>query len=184
MQPFADHLREFQVPALANLHFAIARKDHINRSQYMLVCARPYGMAYDQRIVTLNESTSADEAPILCGPSGHPLIWFDCPDDLGTSQRVPGGLLYALLEARPTVLRLTGRTRKVFTDAGGLHPVREVEILLREEELARMCCYCGQPEYINGCDPVPYPSSNRFTRCGNDPTKPQYLCSTVRLCSV
>ncbi|EPS94153.1 hypothetical protein FOMPIDRAFT_1055348 [Fomitopsis schrenkii] len=170
MPPFSQ-LRDFTTPGFGHntLRFAFARKDATNRNQYMLVCALPYGMAYDQRIVTLNRSTTAAEAdaPTL-SPSKHPIIFFDCNFD--PNPTIPRGLLGILLQAEPPVIRLTGNSRKIHTELGAPKLVPEVEILMGEDDLAHMCCYCGAPEFIEL-------APRRFKRCNNDPAQPQYICS-------
>ncbi|KZT68260.1 hypothetical protein DAEQUDRAFT_336989 [Daedalea quercina L-15889] len=163
---YAD-LRAFTTPAYGVLRFALARKDSTNRNQYMLVFAEPYGMACDRRVATLNEFTSAREAdaPTLSA-SGHPLIWFDCTMDLNPKNQ--DGILHALLQVEPPVIRLTGRTRKVPTESGDVQLVREVEILLGEDDLAHVCYYCGNPEFFE-----PY---HRYKRCNSNPAPPRYIC--------
>ncbi|KAH9910630.1 uncharacterized protein B0H18DRAFT_443126 [Fomitopsis serialis] len=145
----------FVTPAYAKggLCFALARKDSLNRNQYMLVFARPYGMAYDRRGPTLNCAASSNEAdaPGLSS-SGHPMICFDCDIDLNPLRPEPKGMLNALLQAEPPVIRPTGRTRKMVDKSGGVELVHEVEILVDEDGLSH--------------------------RCNKDSTRPQYLCPT------
>ncbi|KAH9914028.1 uncharacterized protein B0H18DRAFT_151886 [Fomitopsis serialis] len=85
------------------------------------------------------------------------------------SQAEPKGMLNALLQAEPPVIRPTGRTRKMVDKSGGVELAHEVEILVDEDGLSHVCCYCGQPEFIEPC---------RFKRCNKDSTRPQYLCPT------
>lgn len=122
--------------------FSFARKDAINRNQYMLVLALPYGMAYDRRVATLNRSTTEVDVPTL-SPSNHPIILFDCAFN---PNKDPRGFLGALLQAEPPVVRLTGNSRKMQTKLGAAKLVPKVEILMNEDDLAHMCCYCGYIE--------------------------------------
>ncbi|KAH9914006.1 uncharacterized protein B0H18DRAFT_1125869 [Fomitopsis serialis] len=163
----------FRMPAYARglLVFALARKDSLNRNQYMLVLAEPYGMADDRRVATLNCSTSANEADApASSPSEHPVIWFDCDVDRDPLVTEPkGGVYNAMLQADPPVIRPTGRTRKMVAEPGGVQVAHEVEILPGEDELSHMCCYCGQSELLG---------PTRFKRCDRDTARPQYWCST------
>lgn len=45
-----------------------------------------------------------------------------------------------------------------------------MEILMGEDDLARVCCYCGNAEFV---EPM------RYTKCNGDPAQPQYMCPTV-----
>ena len=168
-------IRDFSSPAFANGHiyFAIARKDDANRNQYMLVLARGHGMAVTRKGATLNSSTSsaAAEAPTLSS-SGHPLIWFDADWERDPSAPLfpEGGLLNALLAAEPPVIRTTGRSRTQRTKKGEGHEAPEVEILLGEDELAHICCYCGDVELLEG---------DRWQRCNNSTSAPAYGCTKV-----
>ncbi|KAI0720885.1 hypothetical protein C8Q72DRAFT_89420 [Fomitopsis betulina] len=165
--PLPPQLRDFTTPrfGLSALGLGFARKDATNRNQYMLFWALPYGMAYDRRITSLNQSTTAAEAdaPRL-SPSKHPIIHFDC--DFDPYPGDPRGILGILLEAEPPVIRLTGNSRKIQTELGALKLIPEVEILMDEDELTHICCYCGISEYI------PW----RFERCNGDRARPEYIC--------
>ncbi|KZT68258.1 hypothetical protein DAEQUDRAFT_812227 [Daedalea quercina L-15889] len=166
-------IRHFSSPAFANGHisFALARKDDVNPNQYMLVLARGYGMAETRRGATLNATTSSGvgDAPSLSS-SGHPLIWFDADweHEAGDPDFPEGGLLNALLAAEPPVVRTTGRTRPMMSKRSEERVAQEVEILLGEDELAHVCCYCGEPELLD---------VDRWKLSNDDVTRPMYCCS-------
>ncbi|KAH9836069.1 uncharacterized protein C8Q71DRAFT_868116 [Rhodofomes roseus] len=168
-------IRDFSTPAFASggVRLALARRDDVNRNQYMLVLATGYGMAETRKGATLNctTSSSAANAPAL-SPAGHPLIWFDANWDRepGDSTFPEGGLLNSLLAAEPPVVRLTGRGRTAADKLkGGERVAQEVEILLDEDELAHVCCYCGEPELVDG---------ERWKLCNDTASQPAYCCPT------
>lgn len=121
----------FDAPALVpGVDFGIARSP---RGRYAVVFAKGNGMLESRRFSALHAEDAAE-----LSADGRPLIWFDAaidrdPRNLGP----PGGTLAALLAATPPVIRLTGRTRG---------ETREVEILLAEDELARVCGSCWAVE--------------------------------------
>lgn len=166
----------FTTPAYCQggLEFAIARKAPPNPHQYMLVFSRAYGMAASSKVAILNCSTTARaiDAPKL-SPAGRPLIWLDSDMDRSPWNIGPpgGDMLTALLEANPPVIRATGRTRMMIAQPGGAKNAHEVELLLEEDQLSRMCRYCGGTELAE---------ADRFMRCGGDDARPEYMCFTVR----
>jgi hypothetical protein len=64
-------------------------------------------------------------------------------------------LLHILLAAEPSVIRTTGRTKGFSLSAGDpeaqnrVQVLPEVEILLDEEDLARVCYFCLGTEIVN-----------------------------------
>ena len=155
------------------LEFAIARKAPPNNHQYMLVFPRAYGMAATLKVATLNCSTTARavEAPKL-SPAGRPLIWLDSDMDRSIWNMSLTGedMLGALLHVDPPVIRATGRERMMIAQPGGAKVAREVELLLEEDQLARMCRYCGCTELAE---------THRYKRCGGDDARPEYMCPNV-----
>ncbi|EJD51240.1 hypothetical protein AURDEDRAFT_182000 [Auricularia subglabra TFB-10046 SS5] len=120
----------FDSPQLVagQVDFGIARSG----GQYILVFAKGNGMLVSRRFSELN----VDHA--VLSADGHPLIWFDAAIDRDPRNLGPaGGTLAALLAASPSVVRLTGRVRG---------ETQEVEVLLDEDELARVCSSCGLVE--------------------------------------
>ena len=167
----------FTTPAYCQggLEFAIARKAPPNPHQYMIVFSRAYGMAASSKVATLNCSTTAraiDEPKL--SSEGRPLLWLDSDMDHSSWSISPPGIdtLSALLHATPPVIRATGRTRMMIAQPGGAKDAREVELLLEEDELSRMCRYCGCTELAE---------AHRFRRCGGDDVRPEYVCFTVRI---
>ncbi|EIN08876.1 hypothetical protein PUNSTDRAFT_52343 [Punctularia strigosozonata HHB-11173 SS5] len=85
-----------------------------------------------------------------------------------TPSRVPGGTLDALLAInykRPP-LRLTGGMRLDARAPGGR--ALQAEVLLEEDALLRVCCYCGCVERAN--------HSTQFERCGGRGYNSLYWC--------
>jgi hypothetical protein len=59
---------------------------------------------------------------------------------------------------------------------GGLQATSEVEIVLSEDELARVCWYCEAIETETDAK-----EGDRFIPCGGDGYETTYMCSQVRL---
>ncbi|EIN08879.1 hypothetical protein PUNSTDRAFT_143573, partial [Punctularia strigosozonata HHB-11173 SS5] len=149
-------------PVLTGFPFALARKSHIDPFQYVLVST--WGpSAFEVCYVTTLNSTS----PAELSPHGKPLLWV-VPDIEMTPSRVPGGTLDALLAInykRPP-LRLTGGMRLDARAPGGR--ALQAEVLLEEDALLRVCCYCGCVERAN--------HSTQFERCGGRGYNSLYWC--------
>jgi hypothetical protein len=165
----------FTSPDLAQggLSYAIARK---SPNTYLLVFARAYGMAASRIVAVLNASTPrSNRAPTLpVSSSGKPLLWLDADLDR-QNLGLEGGMLKALLAAEPSVIVATGRTRGMYMAEGGLWETSEVEILLSEDELARVCWYCEAIETETDVK-----EGDRFVPCGGEGYETTYMCSQVR----
>jgi len=80
--------------------------------------------------------------------SKHPFLWFSLPPQATSAFGGNDKLLYILLAAEPPVIQTTGRTKEFSLSAGDLEAqnqvqvLPEVEILLDEEDLARVCYFC------------------------------------------
>lgn len=148
---YADH------PQLAGgiLDFALTRAGDNNPNHFEVALAKGYGFLYDRsarRYSELNYSTPPGRAGIPeLSEHGFPLIWFDARLDrqVGVPEDSPSGMLAALLKADPPVIRLTGRTKKMHCSGvyAGAREASEVEVLLKEDDLARICSYCGVLEW-------------------------------------
>lgn len=148
--------------------YALARKDDSNPNQFMVVYTQSYGFVEGRDVGILNRSTSSTDTYRLT-PDGHPLIWFNSDID-DYEYMTDAGMLNALLEADPPIARRTGETRTLQTADGAKCMEPEVEILVDEGELARVCCYCGALERVEYC---------RYERCGGDAIHPLYMCFVV-----
>ncbi|EJD39238.1 hypothetical protein AURDEDRAFT_139331 [Auricularia subglabra TFB-10046 SS5] len=122
--------RVFDAPDLVpGVDFGIARSG----GQYAVVFAKGNGMLVSRRFSTLNTEGTTE-----LSAAGRPLIWFDAAIDRDPRNLGPAcGTLQGLLAASPPVIRLTGRARG---------ETQEVEILLNEDDLARVCQACGTVE--------------------------------------
>jgi hypothetical protein len=167
----------FTSPDLAKggISYAIARK---SPNTYILAYARAYGMAASREVAILNAFTPrSNSAPTLpLSASGKPLIWIDTDLDRDARNLGPeGGVLKALLAAEPPVIQSTGRTRGMHMTEGGLRDAGEVELLLTEDELARVCWYCSAIETETDVK-----DNDRFRSCGGEGYETTYMCSQVR----
>jgi len=136
-------------PGFAYLECALARNPW-QGNQYALVFARWYGMAAGREICIMNDSTPPWQQIEYSSGSKHPLLWISPPS--------PGfpddDLLRILLAAESPVIRTTGRTKEIILSAGDIesqnqiHVQPEVEILLDEEDLARVCYFCLNIECV------------------------------------
>ena len=136
-------------PGFAYLECALAR-NLWQENQYAFVFARWYGMAAERGICVMNSSTPPQQKIEYSSGSKHPLLWISPPrhgfpnDDL----------LGILLAAESPVIRTTGRTKEIILSAGDIeaqnqiHVQPEVEILLDEEDLARVCHFCLNIECV------------------------------------
>lgn len=150
----------FDSPKLVagQVDFGIARAG----SKYILVFAKGNGMLVTRRFSELNVDPPAP------GSDGHQLIWFDAAIDRDPRNLGPvGGTLAALLAASPTVIRLTGRVRG---------ETQEVEVLLDEDELARVCSSCGLIESKT--------EERRWQRHTGEGFESQYWCDMCARSSV
>jgi hypothetical protein len=81
-------------------------------------------------------------------------------------------MLKALLEADTPVIRATGLTNSIYAEQGGEREVSQVELLLSEADLARICFYCGSLETT---------SDNQFESCGGQGHESLYWCRPVSI---
>lgn len=156
------------------LDFGIARASNANANHYLLIWAKGNGQLASRVFTELNVSTGSSEADVpQLSADGYPLIWFDSSIDRDPRNLAPaGGTLAALLAARPPVLRLTGRKRLMSAPEGGEREAQEAEILLKEDELARVCSYCGLLESKT--------EEKRWQKLSGDGYKTLYSCDLVR----
>lgn len=148
--------------------FALARASDQNPNQYAIVFMDAYGMAVSRYLNFLNPRTSQREK-LGKSDDGRPLLWID-PSWESTSSKEPGSTLTALVTSDNPPVRLTGRTRR----AEGGHEVHEVELLLAEDQLARVCSYCGQMEGGS------WSTTERFERYEGEGYDSLYWCARVR----
>ena len=152
--------------------FALARSGNTNPNHYLVVHSMGSGFFYsreERRYSILNLSTGrgAAEVPRL-SENGRPLIWFDAEIDRPGSVYGPNHDMLSVLQAASIpLLRVTGRTRTK-SENGVEREEKEVEILLGEDELARICCYCGIIEYKT--------DTERFEKCSGEGYQSLYWC--------
>lgn len=162
-------------PGFAYLECALARNPW-QENQYAFVFARWYGMAAGRGICVMNSSTPPRQKIEYSSGSKHPLLWISPP-----SRGFPNDdLLRILLAAESPVIRTTGRTKEIILSAGDIeaqnqiHVQPEVEILLDEEDLARVCYFCLNIECVYdtevGC---------RFQRLSGEGYSSLYQCDMV-----
>ena len=124
----------------------------------------------------MNSSTPPRQKIEYSSGSKHPLLWISPP-----SRGFPNDdLLRILLAAESPVIRTTGRTKEIILSAGDIeaqnqiHVQPEVEILLDEEDLARVCYFCLNIECVYdtevGC---------RFQRLSGEGYSSLYQCDMV-----
>ncbi|EIN08871.1 hypothetical protein PUNSTDRAFT_52337 [Punctularia strigosozonata HHB-11173 SS5] len=145
--------------------FAVARKADTDLAQYALVTATGPDVPAVRYLTTLNSTSPAE-----LSPDGKPVLWV-VPDVEPTQSQAPGSTLDALL-AQPwenPPLQLMGGTR---SDAGTSYGrALQAELLLEEDALLRVCCYCGSMENAN------WPLSDRYERCDGSGYTSLYWCS-------
>ncbi|EIN08880.1 hypothetical protein PUNSTDRAFT_134054 [Punctularia strigosozonata HHB-11173 SS5] len=149
-------------PVIPGFPFALARKSHIDSAQYMFVSTWGSDLFDVCYITTLNSTARAEVSQ-----DGKPLLWV-VPDVEMTPSQVPGSTLDALINIdykRPP-LRLTGGMRLDPRAAEGR--ALQAEVLLDEDALLRVCCYCGRVERANHAD--------HFERCGGSGYNSLYWC--------
>ncbi|EIN08901.1 hypothetical protein PUNSTDRAFT_143588 [Punctularia strigosozonata HHB-11173 SS5] len=143
--------------------FALARRADVNPAQYALVTTTGPDLPAVRYIATLNDSSSVGAASY--SEEDRPLLWIE-PDVEATRSQVPGSTLDVLLNEENPPFRLTGRTRRNGRD----DVIREVELILNEDMLLRVCCYCGSLE--NGY----WPLSDRMEKYRGDGYLSRYWC--------
>jgi hypothetical protein len=142
----------FRSPHFAHLECALARNPY-QANQYICVFALRYGMALGREICVINDSTRPWQKLQYSPGSKHPFLWFS-PPTAASKFRNDNLLLHGLLAAEPPVIQTTGRTKESSLSAGDLgaqnqvQVLPEVEILLDEEDLARVCYFCFGTEIV------------------------------------
>jgi hypothetical protein len=155
----------FQSPLFAHLECALARNPY-QANQYLFILARRYGMAEGTEICVINDSTRPWQKLQYSQGSKHPFLWFSLPPPAASAFR-HDKLLHILLAAEPPVIQTTGRCKEFSLSAGDLEAqnqvqvLPEVEILLDEEDLARVCCFCFRTEIVFDTE-----RGSRFERLG------------------
>ena len=149
----------------ASLTFILNRRQS---NQYRLLFGRAYGMAVTREWAILN-STTPDTDPLVLSAENRPCIWVDsdmerCPRPFG------GRTISSLVTCDPPVFKVTGRTKQMYAEEGGWREAHEVEILLKEEEIAHSCYCCGKTEY---------PKEDVFENCGGENYTSIYWCLSV-----
>ena len=110
-------------------------------------------MAVGREICVINESTRPWQTLQYSPGFKHPFLWFSLPPQ-AVSEFGNDKLLHILLAAEPPVIQTTGRTKESSLSAGDLEAqnqvqvLPEVEILLDEEDLARVCYFCFGTEIV------------------------------------
>ena len=142
-------------------------------NKYALFFGRAYGMAASRRWADLNSTTTSSE-PLLLSSDKRPCIWVDSSLDRDPRNLGPeGGLIATLLSCDPPVFRLTGEKKNMYAKEGGWREAQQVEILLKEEDIARSCHCCGNCEFPSGL-------GERYTHVGGENYTSIYQCSDVR----
>lgn len=142
----------FRSPLFSHLECALARNPY-QANQYLFVLARRYGMAVGTKICVINDSTRPWRKLQYSPGSKHPFLWFSLPT-AASALRNDNLLLHVLLAAEPPGIQTTGRTKEFSLSAGDLEAqnqvqvLPEVEILLDEEDLARVCYFCFGTEIL------------------------------------
>ncbi|KAJ7864308.1 hypothetical protein B0H14DRAFT_2440780 [Mycena olivaceomarginata] len=123
---------------------AIAR----DGASWLLVTPKGNGFLETRQLAHLNLSTPATADPSSSSSSVASRFcrfWFDSDWD---RQPTPwSDLLAALLTIEPKApIKRTGQTRRMVAELGGEREAVEVEVLLDESELCKVCYYCGEFE--------------------------------------
>ncbi|KAJ7883450.1 hypothetical protein B0H14DRAFT_3432902 [Mycena olivaceomarginata] len=112
-------------------------------SKWLLVTPKGNGFLETRQLAHLNHSTaSPDAAAITWSDGNRPCFWFD--SDWDRQPQPWSDLLEALLTIEPKApLRRTGRTQRMTAELGGERDAVEVEVMVDEDELCKVCFYCG-----------------------------------------
>ncbi|KAJ6522490.1 hypothetical protein B0H19DRAFT_1277366 [Mycena capillaripes] len=110
-------------------------------TKWLLVTPKGNAFLYTRELAHLNHSTTSG-AISSSSEANRPCIWFDSDWDRRPSPL--SDLLAALLTIEPKApIERTGRTRKMVAEIGGEREAVEVEVLMDESELCKVCYYCG-----------------------------------------
>ncbi|KAF8152831.1 hypothetical protein K438DRAFT_1863899 [Mycena galopus ATCC 62051] len=139
----------------------------------------PHGNAFleSREIARLNYSTAPDTPTHTSlaqanATRNRPTFWFD--SDWDRRPTPWSDLLAALLAIEPRApIRRTGRTRTMTAVMGGQRPAVEVEVMMEESELCKVCYYCGDFDSTrNG--PLEY------SKIGGDGYTSTYSCQSCK----
>ncbi|EIN03359.1 hypothetical protein PUNSTDRAFT_139625 [Punctularia strigosozonata HHB-11173 SS5] len=125
------------------LPFALTRRGDTDPGQYVLVLAAGSYIPGARYLAILNSTSPAE-----LSQDGRPLLWV-VPEVEMTPSQMPGSTLDELLAItyQSPPLRLTGGMRLDARAARGR--ALQAELLLKEDELLRVCCHCGSLENGN-----------------------------------
>ncbi|KAJ7173816.1 hypothetical protein C8R46DRAFT_123818 [Mycena filopes] len=113
-------------------------------SKWLLVTPKGNGFLETRQLAHLNHSTTS-EAAATWSETNRPCFWFD--SDWDRRPQPWSDLLAAMLTIQPKApIRRTGRTQKMTAELGGERDAVEVEVMVDEDELCKVCYYCGDLE--------------------------------------
>ncbi|KAF7369121.1 hypothetical protein MVEN_00239300 [Mycena venus] len=142
LSAFLPTMYSFSSPNILKAAFdvTIAR----DGTKWLLVTPKGNGFLETRQLALLNHSTQTSET-ITWSEVKRPCFWFD--SDWDRQPQPWSDLLAALLAIEPKVpLRRTGRTKKMIAELGGEREAVEVEVTMDEDELCKVCFYCGDFE--------------------------------------
>ncbi|KAJ7035691.1 hypothetical protein C8F04DRAFT_1098169 [Mycena alexandri] len=144
----------------------VARDGH----KWLLVTPKGNGFLETRQLAHLNHSTTSEAA--TWSETEHPCFWFD--SDWDRRPQPWSDLLAALLTIEPKApLRRTGRTQKMTAEMGGEREAAEVEVMVDEDELCKVCYYCGELQ----SDRL---GEEAFSKVAGDGFTSTYSCPAVR----
>ncbi|KAJ7635853.1 hypothetical protein B0H17DRAFT_1149650 [Mycena rosella] len=109
--------------------------------KWLLVTPKGNGFLETRQLAHLNHSSET----VTYSEAKRPCFWFD--SDWDRQPQPWSDLLAALLAIEPKApLKGTGRTQKMSAEVGGERKAVEVEVMLDEDELCKVCYYCGDFE--------------------------------------
>ncbi|KAJ7492134.1 hypothetical protein FB451DRAFT_518155 [Mycena latifolia] len=110
---------------------------------WLLVTPKGNGFLETRKLAHLNYSTTSEA--VKWSEAKRPCFWFD--SDWDRQSKPWSDLLAALLAVEPKApIRRTGRTQKMTAELGGEREAEEVEVMLDEDEMCKVCYYCGDFE--------------------------------------
>ncbi|KAJ6466808.1 hypothetical protein C8R45DRAFT_1020199 [Mycena sanguinolenta] len=132
-------------------------------TKWLLVTPKGNGFMETRQLAHLNHSATSTSGAITSSEAKRPCFWFD--SDWDRRPQPWSDLLAALLAIEPKApLRRTGRTQKMTAELGRERDAVEVEVMLDEDELCRVCFYCGDFDSNRlGTDPYQKFGGDGFT---------------------